>query len=307
MSVQELVATKRGAVPVKGKSDVVVVGGGPAGISAAVSAARNGASVTLAERYPYLGGLASGGMVLVLDDMHNDTEISVRGLAMEIVERMESKNLAVYPPETDRDPSIRQTDRMWRKWARWGVFDFHTHSLPHPIIFAVSFDPDGFKQASLDMVAEAGIDLRLHSWFSETIAEDGAAKGVVVEDKGRAAGPSRRRRDRRYGRLGCRGVRRGRLCQGRVHSVDRFEIRRSRHRRGRKIPVRRARAFRRTRKQGQVDHRRVLELLVAQNASSRSRLAELPPHDGLGRSRGGRSGKGRNRRTAPHPEFARIR
>ena len=43
------------------KSDVVVVGGGPAGISAAVSAARNGASVTLLERYPYLGGLASGG------------------------------------------------------------------------------------------------------------------------------------------------------------------------------------------------------------------------------------------------------
>ncbi len=183
MSIQELVATRRGAVPVKGKSDVLVVGGGPAGISAAVSAARNGASVTLAERYAYLGGLASGGMVLVLDDMHNDTEISVRGLAMEIIDRMETKRLAVYPPESDRDPSVRQTGQMWQKWARWGVFDFHTHSLPHPIIFAVSFDPDGFKQASLDMVSEAGIDLRLHSWFSETITADGAAKGVVVETK----------------------------------------------------------------------------------------------------------------------------
>lgn len=38
------------------RSDVVVVGGGPAGISAAVSAARTGASVTLIERYPYVGG-----------------------------------------------------------------------------------------------------------------------------------------------------------------------------------------------------------------------------------------------------------
>ena len=37
------------------RSDVVVVGGGPAGIAAAVSAARNGASVTLLERYPYAG------------------------------------------------------------------------------------------------------------------------------------------------------------------------------------------------------------------------------------------------------------
>ena len=42
--------------PVVAASDVVVVGGGPAGVSAAVSAARNGASVTLLERYPYLGG-----------------------------------------------------------------------------------------------------------------------------------------------------------------------------------------------------------------------------------------------------------
>src|SRR5262249_22987304 len=56
-------------VPVVANADVVVVGGGPAGFSAAVAAARNGASVCLVERYPYLGGLASGGMVLVLDDM----------------------------------------------------------------------------------------------------------------------------------------------------------------------------------------------------------------------------------------------
>jgi len=45
------------------RSDVVVVGGGPAGVSAAVAAARSGASVTLLERYAALGGLAAGGMV----------------------------------------------------------------------------------------------------------------------------------------------------------------------------------------------------------------------------------------------------
>jgi len=179
----DIIATKRGSVPVRAESDVVVVGGGPAGISAAVSAARNGASVTLVERYPYLGGLASGGMVLVLDDMHNDTEISVRGIAMEAIERMEKMGLAVFPPDVDRDPKIRQSLEMWQKWARWGTFDFHSHSLPHPIIFAAAFDPDGFKQASLDMVTEAGVNLRLHSWFAETLVEDGAATGVVVESK----------------------------------------------------------------------------------------------------------------------------
>ena len=103
MSSPEILIRPETRVPVVATADVVVVGGGPAGISAAVSAARNGASAVLVERYPYLGGLASGGMVLVLDDMHNDTEISVRGLAMEIVERMHAKGLCVYPPEADRD------------------------------------------------------------------------------------------------------------------------------------------------------------------------------------------------------------
>ncbi len=169
--------------PVVAQSDVVVVGGGPAGISAAVSAARNGVSVTLVERYPYLGGLASGGMVLVLDDMHNDTEISVRGLAMEMIERMARRGLCVYPPDADRDPQVRQSQEMWRKWSRWGLFDFHTQSKPHPVIFAAAFDPDGFKQAAIDMVGEAKIELRLHSWFTSTITEDGRAKGVIVQTK----------------------------------------------------------------------------------------------------------------------------
>ncbi len=169
--------------PVVETVDVAVVGGGPAGVAAAVSAARNGASTALIERYPYLGGLASGGMVLVLDDMHNDTEISVRGLAMEMIDRMHARGLCVYPPEEDRDPAVRTTQEMWRKWYRWGLFDFHTHTKPHPIIFAAAFDPDGFKQASLDMVGEAKVRLRLHSWFHSAIVEDGCAAGAVVLTK----------------------------------------------------------------------------------------------------------------------------
>ena len=183
MSSPEFVTRPEADVPVVATTAVLVVGGGPAGVAAAVSAARNGAPTILVERYPYLGGLASGGMVLVLDDMHNDTEISVRGLAMEIIERMHAKGLCVYPPETDRDPAVRATEALWRKWSRWGVFDFHTQTKPHPIIFAAAFDPDGFKQASLDMVREAGVGLRLHSWFQSTIVEDGRAAGVIVETK----------------------------------------------------------------------------------------------------------------------------
>jgi hypothetical protein len=165
--------------PVVGRTDVVVVGGGPAGVSAAVAAARTGVSVTLLERYPALGGLASGGMVLVLDDMANGSEISVTGIVSEYVDRLEKLGLAVYPPESDRYSSTE----TWNKWGRWGTFDFHSHSNPKPICYAVAFDPDGWKRVSNDLVRESGVNLRLHSWFSRAIVDDGRMKGVICETK----------------------------------------------------------------------------------------------------------------------------
>ena len=168
-----------GTIPIVARADIVVVGGGPAGFSAAVAAARNGASVCLLERYPYLGGLASGGMVLVLDDMCAGSEITVRGLCQEMIDRMAAHGLAVYPPEHERghDPAA------FRKWSRWGLFDFNTKERPHPICYSVAFDPDGWKRVSDDMVREAKVDLRLHSWFSRTIMRDGRVEGVVCETK----------------------------------------------------------------------------------------------------------------------------
>ena len=168
-------------VPVAARSDVVVVGGGPAGMSAALAAARNGASVTLLERYNHLGGLASGGMVLVLDDMWDNhlNEISVRGNCQTMIERLAALDLAVYPRSNEwgYDPGAHE------RWYRYGTFDFHTHDTPHPICFAAAFDPDGWKRVALDMVQEAGINLRLHSWFSHTLVEDNRVTGVVCEGK----------------------------------------------------------------------------------------------------------------------------
>lgn len=168
-----------GSARIVARSDVVVVGGGPAGFAAAIGAQRMGASVTMVERYPYLGGLASGGMVLVLDDMTNGQEITVTGVCMEMIERMAKHGLAVYPPEEDR----RQGWDVFHRWARWGAFDFRSQTKPQPIVFAAAFDPDGWKRVSNEMVAEAGINLRLHSWFSRAIVRDGRAAGVICETK----------------------------------------------------------------------------------------------------------------------------
>lgn len=175
----DIVILKERKARIAARSDVVVVGGGPAGFGAAIAAARNGASVTLVERYPYLGGLASGGMVLLLDDMCNGAEITIRGVCGELIERMQRYGLAIYPPEHEWGSS----EAVQRKWARWGLFDPNTKLRPHPICYAAAFDPDGWKRASDDMVLEAGVNLRLHSWFSSTIMEGRQARGVVVETK----------------------------------------------------------------------------------------------------------------------------
>ncbi|MCX7323005.1 MAG: FAD-dependent oxidoreductase [Hyphomicrobiales bacterium] len=179
MTSQDFVQETAGQVPVVRRSDVVVVGGGPAGFAAAVAARREGCSVTLIERYPYLGGLASGGMVLVLDDMNNGFEVTVTGLCMEMIERMARVGTCVYPPKQDQ----RHGWDVYKKWAHWGVFDFRSATKPNPIVMAAAFDPDGWKRASNEMIEEAGVDVRLHSWFSKAIVRDGRIAGVICETK----------------------------------------------------------------------------------------------------------------------------
>jgi FAD dependent oxidoreductase len=178
-----------GQVPVVAETDVLVVGGGPAGQAAAVAAARVGVGVTLLERYGYLGGLASGGMVLVLDDMCGDGEISVGGLALEIIDRMQRIGACVAPPLED---CFRNDDVVRDRWVRWGFEELYARKKPKPIVYAAVFDPEGWKQVSQEMVLEAGVRVRCHSWFSRAIVEDGAVIGVVVETKaGRQAIRSR--------------------------------------------------------------------------------------------------------------------
>src|SRR5512137_1348604 len=75
------------------EADVVVVGGGPGGHSAAVAAARNGAKTVLVERYGHLGGLATGGLVIQILLMSDGThEQQIAGLAQEWIDRLKKVN-----------------------------------------------------------------------------------------------------------------------------------------------------------------------------------------------------------------------
>ncbi|HLJ61787.1 MAG TPA: FAD-dependent oxidoreductase [bacterium] len=167
-------------VPVVAEADVVVVGGGPAGLAAAVAAGRAGARTLLLERYGYLGGMAAGGMVLLLDDMADRERRTVAGIGYEMVRRLVSVGGAVEPPEAD---CFKQDIELWWRWARWGFEDFYSRMQPHPTTYAAAFDPEAWKQVAFAMAREAGVALRMHSWFSRAIVEDGRVRAAIVQTK----------------------------------------------------------------------------------------------------------------------------
>jgi hypothetical protein len=159
------------------EADVVVVGGGPGGHSAAIAAARNGARTVLLERYGYLGGMATGGIVIQIPHMSDGgKEPVIAGLALEWLERLDKIPGGTLRPRME---DIGSTDpELVKKWKR-----FMGNVINGHIEHTAWVDPELTKCMLNDMVEEAGIILYLHSWGTRAIAENGKVKGVVFESK----------------------------------------------------------------------------------------------------------------------------
>jgi ribulose 1,5-bisphosphate synthetase/thiazole synthase len=136
-------------IPVASEADVLVCGGGFAGVAAAVCAARNGAKVLLVERYGFLGGLVTGGLVITTPPLDN-------GLNREIGERLRGKG--VYAP-------------LKKPGAEMIALKMH------------AIDPEVVKQELVDMLRQARVELLLHTLIVGSIVEAGAVKGVLIENK----------------------------------------------------------------------------------------------------------------------------
>jgi hypothetical protein len=138
------------------EADVVVVGGGPAGINAAIAAGRLGARTVLIERHGFLGGMSTAALVYPWMTFHTEKgEQVIKGIAQEIVDRL---------MERGGSPGhLRDT-----------VGFVHTVTPYHPEIY---------KVLAIDMLKEAGVKLLVHSFVDGVNTEGDQIRSVRLTTK----------------------------------------------------------------------------------------------------------------------------
>lgn len=148
------------------QADVIVVGAGPAGMCAAIAAAREGVSVILVEQGGFCGGMATRGLVgsfMTCYDSKGENMI-IRGLFQEIVNRMVDKGFAIHP-------SLVHAGTAFTSWIVVG----HEHVTP--------FEPEGLKLVMDEMLTEAGVKILYHTDFLRPLMEHHTITGILVSSK----------------------------------------------------------------------------------------------------------------------------
>jgi hypothetical protein len=156
---------------------VVIVGGGPGGIGAAVSAARNGADTVLIERYGYLGGMATGGLVTIIPCLTDFSgTMQIGGINQEWIERLTIKDAETHPPAEIWGSTDKRLISYWNDRSFFTVREGH-------IVYSSLIDAEISKCILNDMVSEAKVKTFFHSWGVMPIMDGNKAVGVVFESK----------------------------------------------------------------------------------------------------------------------------
>lgn len=150
-------------------TDVLVVGGGPAGLGAALGAAAAGSRVILAERYGFLGGNATAALVMPLMSFHTQRTEFERAGAYELM-------------PTDHGPGHPVIAGVLQQLLEKLVTSGGAIAPSIQTGYVVPFDPEVFKLVALEMLHEAGVEFLFHSLASDVIGGSDV-RGVVFETK----------------------------------------------------------------------------------------------------------------------------
>lgn len=152
-----------------GRTEVLVVGGGPAGLGAALGAAAAGAKVVLVERYGFLGGNATAALVMPLTSFHNEIKQAVGGDSTRLLPTDHGEG----------EPVIAGV--LWTLLDRL-VRAGGAVQPSRETGYTVPFDPEQFKLAAYDLVDRAGVQLLLHAFATDVLGLPDGVR-VVLESK----------------------------------------------------------------------------------------------------------------------------
>ena len=155
-------------LPVVAKADVVVVGGGPAGVGAGVRAARRGASTLVIERFGSLGGINALGFMYITVDIEGKILV---GVCKEIMDRLKAGGyvadiLERYPDITS-NPLTHYGDGSGGRPSNRSL---------------LAYDPDMLSCVMNDMLEQLGVRTMLRTLFVDTVVERDSIKAVIVEN-----------------------------------------------------------------------------------------------------------------------------
>ena len=148
-------------VPVIGRPDVLVVGGGSAGIAAAIASARRGADTWLIESTGIVGGLATVGLINLLLTLDDGAGHPGRGRAVPGGRRpARPRATPCYPPRRDWNSEDPAEVARWRRWGLiWGAPRSRCATRWRST-------PSRSSTSRYDLLRAAGVRLRLHTWFA---------------------------------------------------------------------------------------------------------------------------------------------
>lgn len=148
-------------------TEILVIGGGPSGLAAAVSAAREGAKVMLVEATGCLGGTATSGLVgpfMTCYDRDGKNQI-IKGFYDELMVRLEKEGGAIHPSKCDT-------------YTSYTAYRTGGHSNVGP------FNSDVLKRVAEQMCMEAGVELLYNATLIDVICEYNMVKSGVFAVRG---------------------------------------------------------------------------------------------------------------------------